>query len=375
MSERLDLLGAAAALRLMQAETVEANNAQAKGSWRGEAVQASAPDTMTMLANAKEELTFAHSERMEKKDLKERSVESRASELAERVQQISEILENMPDMDREGLLRFRALLQAMQGRSDSFLEAAQERYPDPSQAYAALADAEQQFRRDGDTPRAEAAQAALRRLIDEQGPAVRAGLNITRTTFAETGGDPKATQELRDAYREAVFAKPGLANVYKGILERAGVEGFAQQLRLLTRAVGDELLAEGPSVEPPRLRQLLSDLSTMRTLDTAHERAEGLSKRLSKMGGVKVGATAMLRQFLPLTDDTISGPEKIHSIPQALGLPAARLEIQILFMREARDLMGSMPPGIFRDNEARFSLMGGMQQALDRLIEQEENTP
>lgn len=371
MSERIDQLGAAAALRRLQTDEVQ-DAVQAQGSWRGEAVRASAPDVMTMLANAKEELTFAHSERMEKKTIKERSVEGANRELIDRVRQVSEILEMMPDLDRDGLERFTARLRGMLAREDAFRQAAREEYADPSEAYAALAMAEEEFRRDGDGPRAEAAQAAMRRLLEEEGPAIRAGLNIGRAAHEAAGGDPAAAQQLRDSYRETVFARPGPAGVYKGIIDRFGIEGFAAQLRFLTRAVGDELLAAGPSVEPPRLRELLADLSALRTLDTAHEQAEGLSRRLSRMAGLQVGATPILRQLLPLTEDTTLGAQKLRPIPQTLGLPESRLDLQILFMREARDLLGSLPAGIYRDNEARFALLGSMQQALDQLIEIEE---
>lgn len=370
MSERIDQLGSVAPLRRVPAEE---GAIRAQGAWRGEAVVAAAPDALTMLANAKEELTFAHSERMEKKAIKERVVENRAGAMAERVAQITEIMESMPDLDREGLRQFTTLLRGMQARADAFRQAAEEQYPDPSHAYAALAEAEEQFRRDGDGPRAEAAGAARRQLMEEKGPAVRAGLNTGRAAFEAAGGDAAAAQQLRDSYRETVFARPGPAGVYKGIIDRFGVEGFGPQVKFLTRAVGDELLAAGPSVEPPRLRELLADLSTLRTLDTAHERAEGLGRRLGRLAGVQLGATAMLRQLLPLTEETIAGPQKIRPIPQALGLPASRLDIQILFLREARDLLGSLPAGIYRDNEARFALLGGMQQALDQLIEIEES--
>jgi type III secretion protein W len=370
MSDRFDA-GAAAFARTLPREAASTNTTQAAGSWRGEAVRL-VPDALSLLADAKEELTFAHSERMESKAIAERNVEDAGLSQVERVQRIQELMEQLPDLDPRELDAFRAALGALRGDGQAMLRELRERFPDPSHAFAALSDAEGDARARGDTALADTLAGLRDGLEAAEGPAIRAGLNITRTAFETAEGDRAAAAKLRDAYRETVFARPGPAAVYKSILDRAGMEGFAEQLKFLTRALGDELLAAGPSVEKPQLRELLQDLSALRALDTVHERCKEMARRVGRIGGVAPQPTAIMQKLLPLTEEAISGGSRFKAIPEQVGVPRDRLDAQILFLREARDVMAMMPVSVYRDLDARLSALNGVQMAMDDLIEREE---
>jgi type III secretion protein W len=346
------------------------------GSWRGEAVRVEPPDIRSLLDNAKEELGFAHSERMESRSISERKIAHTHTDLSQRIQrmnQLQEYLGRLPDFDPR---KYAAMLDDVRESGEgmeAIIRKVRERFGEPSHAFAALDLAQRQFREEGRDRRAEQVAAARDRFEAENGPAIRAGLNVSVAAFDVAEGDREAAQGLRDMYRDAAFSSPGPAGLYRGVTARFGTEDFARHIRFLTRAVGDDLGAVGPSADPVRLHELVRDLSTLRVLDTVHERCAQLAERVARQAGVPIAVTDVMQRLLPLTEEAIAGPSKLSVLPAQIGIPAERIEAQILFMREAREVMAMLPPALFRDTDARFALLRGVQEALDMLIEREES--
>lgn len=346
------------------------------GAWRGEAVSMEAPDAATLLDNAKEELTFAHSERMEKKKLEARSVEQPDFTRVDQVAEIQVYLDQLPDFDRGEFDRLMSELREGSGDRDEVLRQVGQRFGDPTHADAAMDLAQRALEREGRTELAGAVGAARALHAAEHGPAIRAGLNVSAAAFEAASGDRAAAQALRDGYRETVFSAAGPAGVYRGMVARMGTEGpdggFQEQLHFLTRALGDDLASGGPSIEPHLLQQLITDLSALRMLDTVHDRCGELADRVRRQSGVRLDVPAVMKALLPLTEEAVSGPSRILALVGQLGLPAARLDTQVLFLREAREVVAMMPPHVFRDSEARFAALRGMQEAMDITIERED---
>ncbi|MEJ0017904.1 MAG: type III secretion system gatekeeper subunit SctW [Acetobacteraceae bacterium] len=255
---------------------------------------------------------------------------------------------------------------------DDILRMVGERFGDPTHADVAMDGLEKALHLAGRDELADRVTGARARFQAEQGPAIRAGLNVTGAAFEIAAGDKAAAGELRDLYRATVFGKPGPAGLYRGMIGQFGVEGFTDRLRFLTHAAGDDLAAEGPSVDPARLQELIRDLSTLRVLDTVHERCTELANRLDRQNQVRLAPTDVLQALLPLTEETVNGPSKILAVPEKLDIPASRLDAQITLLREAREVMTIMPVAIYRDMDARAALLRGMQEAMDITIEREE---
>lgn len=345
------------------------------GSWRGEVVQASGPDLASLLDAAKEELTFAHSETMEVKQLEERHIdEGRYGERVDEIEGVWKFLGHLPDLDLQALRKLLAEMEARENPTEQeVLDQVGSYFHDPSHAFAALDCAEQTFRAQGKERLAETIRAAKERFQGEHGPAIRAGMNVSVAALDISAGDRAAASELRDLYRQTVFAQPGPAAVYRGILTQFGLDGFADRVRFLTRAAGDDLAAAGPSVAPARLQQLIQDLSALRILDTVHDRCLELVGRLQRQNQIQLAPANVLQALLPLTEESVSGPAKILPLPEKLGVPPARLDASITLIRESRELLGMMPVQVFRDMDARSAVMRGMQEAMDILTEREEN--
>jgi len=373
MSDKIDSF-AFRQTRQLPESNVMGGQAGAVGNWRGENLKVAQPDVAQLLFNAKEEMTFAHSERMEQKSMRERKVLAPNEAIVERITEIQEIqewIDQLPDIDREKLKEFLTEERDGNGKSDDLLRRAQERFEDPSHAFAALDVVAKALKADnpGVAAAAAAAQAAL---LETDGPTVRAGINISGTAFAAAHQDKQAAHDLRELYREVVLGGQSPASIYRTIIQRLGVDDFAERLQFLSRAIGDDLAAAGPSIPPVQLREILAGLSGLRILDTAHDRCTLLAQRIGRLSGTTPGTMDVMRSLLPLTEQTTFGPGTVDGISGQLGIPDTRLDVRILLMNETRAVMALLPTGVYRDQDTRFAVLRGLQEAMDRLIEREE---
>jgi type III secretion protein W len=342
-----------------------------QGRWGAQTVVAQQPSLASLLDNAKEELTFAHSERAEKKKLEERSVEFDSDERIQKILEIQEMMDQLPDLDPRGVESFSAELRAADGRQA--LERARERFGDPSHAWAALGQAEQDARAEGRPEVADRIAEARKRLEAEEGPALKAMLNVAKAAKEASGGDPSQASQLRHAYKDAVGEARGPAAVYKRIMNDAGVEGFQERLRFLTRAAGDDLSAAGPSLEPARLAELIEDLSTLRIVATAHDRAEMAARRIERlMPGGGSGPTQIIEGLLPMLTDGPGAERHATGLPGKLGIPGDRLDVAILATREGREVLAQLPVQVFASDEVRQAALAGLRSAAEQLIMREE---
>lgn len=349
------------------------------GTWQGETVEVGPRDALSLLDDAKEEITTLVSEEMEIKDIKERKVEEPDHTYSERVNEIEGawkmLEEQLPDLDLNALHDlFEEFMEAGDLSEEEIQRRVSEKFPDPSHAFMAMQGLDDALRINGREEMAERVGTVRERFMSENGPSIRAGLNVSKTAMEISGGDRAAAQELRDLYRSTIFGTPGPSSVYRGIIDQYGMDGFGERLRFLTKAVGDDLSSEGPSIDRARLQELIRDLSTLRVLDTVHERCGQLTDRLERQNHVKVEPTNVMQALLPLTEEPVNGPSKIIAIPEKLGIPQTQIEARITLFREAREVMGMLPVAIYRDMDARGSVLRAMQEAMDIAIEQEEAT-
>ncbi|WP_188130609.1 type III secretion system gatekeeper subunit SctW [Neomesorhizobium albiziae] len=344
------------------------------GSWRGEAVRLERPTHATLLEQAKEELTFRFSEVMESTGHAEHKIsEERVAPPLSAVDELDAYFERLPFFNRAELQALLRDIRSGDCAVEDILRKAGRRFADPSFAYAALDLAAREFRREGLDEVAVRTDAAKAQLMAKQGVAVRAGLNISMVASEEAAGDKKIAAELSDFYRATISSDPGPVRLYRGILDRFGVEGFARHVTFLTRALGEDIGSVGPSIEPARLREILGGLSALRVLDTVHECCGEMVERVGRQSKIVITATGVMQQLLPLVEDIVPDPSKIIPIPERLGIPAVQLDLQISLLRESRKLLAMIPVGVYRDLEARGTTLRAVQQAMDIRIGQEES--
>ncbi|MER8982445.1 TyeA family type III secretion system gatekeeper subunit [Mesorhizobium sp. M0870] len=186
-------------------------------------------------------------------------------------------------------------------------------------------------------------------------------------------GDQSVGAELHDFYRATLSSGPGPLRLYREILNKFGVEGFARHIAFLTRTLGQDIASAGPSVEPARLREILGGLSALRVLDTVHEFCEKMVDRIQRRSMIDITATGVMQQLLPLVEDAVPSPSKIIPIPERFGISAVQLDLHIAVLRESRNLLAMIPVGVYRDMEARKKTLRAVEAAMDLRIEQEES--
>ncbi|MDK1492989.1 TyeA family type III secretion system gatekeeper subunit [Sinorhizobium sp. 7-81] len=331
------------------------------------------PTLATLLEQAKEERTFGFSELMEVKERAERKISKKllvqGPSANEEVNACLERLEYFNRGDPEALLR--GVRGDNPACGDTLLNAGH-RSAGPSHANVPLDPAARELYREGLGQLADRTGKAQR--TAEQGVAVRTGLNIPGEADEQAcGGDQQVAGELRNFCRAMVSSASALGRLYKGFFKNLSAEGFAQRIAFLTRTLGEDIRLAGPSVEPAQLHCILGGLKALRVLDSVHERCGEMIMRIRRQSQLDMTPAAVMQQLLPFVGDVVPGPSNVNPIPERLGISPDRLDVQIAVLRESRNLLSMIPPGVYRDLETRTAGLRAMQQAMDILIEKEES--
>lgn len=200
----------------------------AAGSLMGNAA-VQVEDPMSLLADAAEELTFA-ADTTDEYELEDRKERERAEEAyAERVKLYQDLMHEAgkaQDIDR-----LKDSLRAREGRERASREALY-RFPDPSDAYAALSEALDAFSGDPsvDPSVVEDIRQGLAELEAEHGPQIRAGIQGALAAAGYPGLD--STDSLRDLYRQTVCDFTDVNAAFAHIHEKYGDVGFDKAMDL-----------------------------------------------------------------------------------------------------------------------------------------------
>lgn len=355
------------------------------GAWDGDSVRVEATDETTLddtLTADGENADVDESE--EKKEVWEREIlesdEECEGEGVAAIEGAREYMNRLPEFNPRALGLFMAAVAERQHSGghprhespEQLLRRATDMFQEPAHAFAALDAAARHLRATGQEDTADRLQAARDLLQAQAAPSIRAGLNIAVAAFDVAQGDGEEAARLRAGYREAVFGAPGPASVYAAILKQFGVETFPQRLAFLARAVGEDLASAGPSIPVPQLREILGALSELHVLAAVHDRCAEMVARLGRMD-VAISVDAVMARLLPLASSPAPTAEVAAALPVQAGVPSTRFDAAIAFLRDARGMLAMMPLGVFRDADARFAVMRGVQDGLDTLIDREES--
>ncbi|MEM6916556.1 MAG: type III secretion system gatekeeper subunit SctW [Verrucomicrobiota bacterium] len=233
------------------------------GSYRGQ--QVVVQDLQSLIAENAEEMTFFKSEEVEKKKLSERKGRSSEND----VQKLKEIAEMMAKQipDLGGKPKLDEFLEALKNQDDQSPDGlrrqAERDFPDLSHQYAALSYAMEALALDG-TDDAKALVGSIRDLqatmMQERGPEITAGLNISADAarFEETGLD--TTQNLRDFYRTSVVGYDNALTAFDGVMNKYGAEKFSEGLQFLIESIGTERGLNETSAPQEQLEASVNDL-------------------------------------------------------------------------------------------------------------------
>lgn len=235
-----------------------------EGNFKGQTVTLT--DTATSLANASEEMTFAASEKVEKK-LSERKAGSKEA-LKTSAAELADKYVNMMSESRNPQ-KLHEFVDSIKKRGEratqqDIRDLAREMFEDVSEQYAALAFAEETLVKEGGHEKlATTVNAAKEALLAEAGPAIRAGINIAADVLSYSKQGLEQVEKLRDLYRFAVLGRQTVSDMYQAIMGRYGESRFPQALDFLIQAAGNDLDAHGmgPSIEPAHLETAVNNIN------------------------------------------------------------------------------------------------------------------
>lgn len=351
-----------------QSRYADHHAAPVQGSYQGLTATVVQESPLSMVQDASEEMTFAHSERVEKK-LSERKTQTERGRMEELAAQWIEKLPNVGTPEK-----FLALADSLKKSGDRSADALKRSIEgfssDVSEQFAALSFLEEAF---ADDPTADDLLESVRKLRSEleqsHGPAVRSGLNVSANAaeFPELG----SVQDLRDFYRQLVLGFSDVGQAHAAIVERYGAERFPQATEFLISSIGAEIRSLSPSLEPNRLKAVMDDLFHLQMARNVQSSVGDLLGKLKNAFGLQPALTAseFTTDFMSLRNQRWIDPNKITALVERVGVKD--LEAQIYALRELHQLTRRLPDKAFDSLEARVQLADAVQSALDQAISKE----
>ena len=333
---------------------------------------------MDLLADAAEELTFA-ADTTDDFELKERDERDKKIEsMAERVKLYQELMHEAgksQDIDR-----LKDSLRARDGKEDA-LRRAQQRFPDPADAWAALSeildDLEQE---EAATPGSvgnavlDDIRSGLETLEREHGPAIRSGIQgaLAARGFSDLGN----ADDLKGLYRQTVCDFGTVNEAFAHIQEKYGDVSFDRALDFLYSALGNDLATDVPSMETTHLEHVQNNLDQVRLLQSAYALCDKLLVRWEQVHGVQgvrddsLPPMQLLGSIVGLRNENFLGAMHIEAIASKAKAPD--IEHEVLFLQELMNTARSFPPSLFDDNQGRMKVLDAIQTAVDAAIERED---
>lgn len=347
---------------------VSATASLATGSLMGNAA-AQVEDPMSLLADAAEELTFSAdtTDEYELQDRKER--ERSESAYAERVKLYQDLMHEAgksQDIDR-----LKDSLRAREGREKASREALY-RFPDPSDAYAALSEALDAFLDDPavDPAVIEDIRQGLAELEAGHGPQIRSGIQGALAAAGYPGLD--SADNLRDLYRQTVCDFADVEAAFAHIYEKYGDVSFDKAMDFLFNALGNDLATDVPSMETTHLESVHSNLEQVRLLQSTHVQCERLLQRWQDVHGVRCGLAPMelLGDLVGLRKEHFLGATQIDRIASKAKAPD--IEREVLFLQELLNMARNLPVQLFDGEQGRMKVIDAVQESVDAAIRRED---
>ncbi len=338
------------------------------GSLFGNAV-AMVESPMSLLADAAEELTFAAdtTDDFELDERKERDEIDEAME--ERVKKYQELMRETGEAEQ--LNQLNDSIRAREGREHA-LRQARQRFPDPSDAWAALKEIRDELAGDASTSpeTLRGVDEALAELEALEGPAIRSGIcgALNAKGFATLG----APSELGALYRGAVCDFTDVNDLYAHIQKKYGND-FEAALSFLYKALASDMAADAPSMEKTHLEHVNAGFGELRSLQSARSLCVKLLDRWVAVHGVKdcpLNDMTLLGRIVGLRKEHFINGVQIAQLADEARAPD--IEHKVLFLQELLNTARSFAPSLFDGNEGRMKVLDAVQDAVDSAIAEED---
>lgn len=337
------------------------------GNFMGQ--QVTAKDVQSsILTDSAEEITFAMSEKVESKDIEERSVEVERLPRSMPTEEIIAYLEKGKHKhDPEDMAALAKLMTSGQG---SPRELAKKGFQDITQQYLALQYAAREGEKSGASQEhLEAIYDAIADMDMEFGARIRADLNTIDVAGSyETAED---VVNFQAAFRDVVLGEQTLAQTLTTMLNRFGSTDFSKGLQNMLRALGTDLAAARPSIDPNRLQALVQDLYHLEVASTVLDASRTLAETLgSKHGVTGMDPVKVMSELVSVTGEKWVAGSRFTGIADRFA--TQQVAAQIAFLTGSKAILRDLPVKVYPDLDARQSVLNAVQDALDIAIDREE---
>lgn len=338
------------------------------GAFMGHAVTV-VSDPMSLLADAAEELTFSI-DTTDEFELSEREEEDKSLKALEARVQLYKEMMHQAGKSKE-LNHLTEQLRSARTKDDT-LRQVRERFPDSSDAYAALEHALEELEKSGASSESiQVVKNAREDLFAEAGSAIRAGIQAALS--AQTYGDLDSGDALRGLYRRVVCDFPNVNTLFDHILATYGDDKFDQAVSFLTRTLGADMAADIPSMEKTHLESVNANLGQVRLLQSANAQCCRVMDRWKSVHGVDgcpLNASTLLGKILALRGENFLGADNFERIATEAKPPDIGREV--LFLQEVMAMIRSLPSLLFDGHSGHMKMLDAVQSAVDNAIERED---
>lgn len=349
--------------------TGAAGGANSIGSLLGQQVQLiSSP--LSLLADAAEEMTFAVDTTKEF-ELEERKDREKTDEATKkRVQLYQELMHKAGKNKQIDILK--DSLQAKPGKENALREALQQ-FSDYTDAWASLKSIAEEFENDpavSDDVKT-GIREAIQELEEKHGDEIKTGLHgaLSRSGFEDIG----TSDDTRDLYRQVTFDFTSITNAFQYINEKYGDAGFEKAMDFLFASISSDISSDSPSMDKTHLEFVHQNLGKVRLLQSAYVQCENLVNRWEnehKVTNSGLKSMDILSAVVGFREINYLGTMHIEEIAQKAK--ALDIEREVLFMQDFVGMLRQFPDKIFDDMQTYQKVMDVAQQALDKVIERED---
>ena len=343
-----------------------------KGNYRGEHVGL-VPDPVAMLEDAAEELTFAHSEKVEKKLAKRKMGKSRLKSFA--MEQAERYLRQVPDLEKnKKLADFAKQISQLSATTtqQQLREYAKQSYQDVSHQFLALSYARDLLQEEGTDPaRIANLNEAIKQLEKQEGAAIRAGINVSRNANDAAAQGGGSVQRLRDLYRDVVIDYKSITQAYEQVAKKHDGKKFMDAIDFLLGGLAAEISKDNRSLPKSRLKAIMDDIYQLKLLGGMYHQCTMLMKKVHEnyQSALAHGGQALLQAILVLKEKRWYSDQLVEHIADDLEITP--VQARIYFFNGLKDLVRLIPPKAFADENRRAELMESVQQVLDATIDKE----
>ncbi|MEM7021563.1 MAG: TyeA family type III secretion system gatekeeper subunit [Pseudomonadota bacterium] len=364
-------------------DAIEAGN-DPTGKLRGENV-AQQRNAQSLVHDSLEEVGFAASnlysiaEQEESVDVESVEVEDVSVVIADEIKKKTKLRDELTgrrgSLDSAQVQKLLAKLRLQLPIShENILRYIHNEYGDVTDQYAALdAVIRELARKRGDRELKKALKKAADTLWEQSSTAIIAGLNASSVADRFAHGSIEQFQALRDAYRTQVQEQPSMLESLRKLRERFGDDELERQIKFLIAAAGRDLDALVSSIDREQLSQIIEELSRLEMIGSMRTQAGTIVDRIAKrFGGVgNEHDWDLLEDAMVLMQDKWVGSQKVEALNEKLSL--RDLEGQIYFLRELNAFFRNIPVKAYDDSDRRTQLLDASQDALDHLVQKEED--